>query len=458
MDHLLARKKSSSTLSSKKTDTTSDASNVTTSKTDRSARYRSRDYEVELEKKSNSFMDESDRGITDASESICRKLLEEPQTVPQDSLFDDDIFVQTRKMIRDRNEAKSARLIVPSAEGLAVRAKHLGILIESVNESWSNCISVTQPRPQPDYAVGFKKTAFTAEQLKIMAPYVGGNKHDSHFMATSDMYFPFLTCEVKRGNKTLDVAERQNAHSMIVAVRGVVELFKRVKREQEVDREILAFSVAHDHESVKIFGHYAVIGEEPAFYRKLVCQRYFTEPSGRDKWTAYKFTRNVYDNWMPSHINKVRSAVDELLKYDVPQPSDEANRIGELRPSAEPAPLVEERRNGQDSSTSLGVEAVDQLVPPPPGDSRPLDKPKDHQHLLARNADSASEHDSRHDLGDARPITPDTSPSEGSPARGPSKRRSSTLKKEENKRPRPSLNGVFDGQVDQGNGSLALPS
>ncbi|KAK5141673.1 hypothetical protein LTR04_002516, partial [Oleoguttula sp. CCFEE 6159] len=106
MDHLLARKKSPSTLSSKKTDTTSDASSVTTSKTDRSARYRSRDYEVELEKKSNSFMDESDRGITDASESICRKLLEEPQTVPQDSLFDDDIFVQTRKMIRDRNEAK----------------------------------------------------------------------------------------------------------------------------------------------------------------------------------------------------------------------------------------------------------------------------------------------------------------------------------------------------------------
>ncbi len=61
-------------------------------------------------------------------------------------------------------------------------------------------------------------------------------------MATYYMYFPFLTCEVKCGAVALDIADRQNAHSMPMVVRGVVELFRLVKREKELYREILAFS------------------------------------------------------------------------------------------------------------------------------------------------------------------------------------------------------------------------
>jgi predicted nucleic acid-binding protein len=48
------------------------------------------------------------------------------------------------------------------------------------------------------------------------------------------MYFPFLTCEVKCGAAALDVVDRQNTHSMTLAVRGVVGLFKLVKREKEL--------------------------------------------------------------------------------------------------------------------------------------------------------------------------------------------------------------------------------
>ena len=59
-------------------------------------------------------------------------------------------------------------------------------------------------------------------------------------MATWKMYLPFLTCEVKCGAAALDVADRQNAHSMTLAVKGVVELFRLVKREKELHREILA--------------------------------------------------------------------------------------------------------------------------------------------------------------------------------------------------------------------------
>ena len=47
----------------------------------------------------------------------------------------------------------------------------------------------------------------------------------SFFKATYYMYFPFLTCEVKCGAAALEIADRQNAYSMTLAVRGIVELF-----------------------------------------------------------------------------------------------------------------------------------------------------------------------------------------------------------------------------------------
>ncbi|KGM91591.1 hypothetical protein PABG_11833 [Paracoccidioides brasiliensis Pb03] len=78
-------------------------------------------------------------------------------------------------------------------------------------------------------------------------------------MATYYLYFLFLTCEVTCGAASLDIADRQNAHSATIAVRATVELFKLVKREREVDREILTFSISHDHTAVRICGHYAVL-------------------------------------------------------------------------------------------------------------------------------------------------------------------------------------------------------
>lgn len=49
---------------------------------------------------------------------------------------------------------------------------------------------------------------------------------------------------------------------MTLAVRGVVELFKVVKRLKELNREILGFSISHDHCSVRIYGHYPIIDGE----------------------------------------------------------------------------------------------------------------------------------------------------------------------------------------------------
>jgi hypothetical protein len=100
---------------------------------------------------------------------------------------------------------------------------------------------------------------------------------------------------------------------MTIAVRAVVELFRLVKREKELHREILAFSISHDNGSVRIYGHYPVIeGDKTSFYRHPIRMFNFTEQDGKDKWAAYKFTKNVYDVWMPQHLKRICSAIDEI--------------------------------------------------------------------------------------------------------------------------------------------------
>lgn len=335
MSHMLAKKKSSSSLRGKRREAGSATPSSTTPSDEKqreakSAPYRDPRYKVLLSTLG-SFMEESDLGMSDKSTEKYHQLLHADSKVPTDSLFRDDLFKLTCRKTQDRNEARIiqdiTRLIVPSAETLATHgAVNLQCLVESVNEGWNNSIPVTKPRPQPDYAVGFRREAFTDDQLHKIQPFVGELTDTSYFMGTYYMYFPFLTCEVKCGASALDIADRQNAHSMTLAVRAVVELFRLVEREKEVDREILAFSFSHDNRTVRIYGHYAVIdGLNTTYYRHLIRDYSFIELDGKEKWAAYKFTKNIYDRWMPTHFTRICSVIDSLpheLSFDLSQQSE----------------------------------------------------------------------------------------------------------------------------------------
>ncbi|KAL2139233.1 hypothetical protein VTI28DRAFT_5493 [Corynascus sepedonium] len=363
MDHLLARKKSSSNLRKRSISATSTTPSDQKPREEKSAPYRDPRYKTLLETKG-SFMDKSELGIIDESKTLCQTLLKTAQAEPQDSLFRSDIFESTCRKVEDRNETRVIRditpLIVPSAEILCTYgANHLKHLIESVNEGWNNSIPLTSTRPQPDYSVGFKRDAFTEDQLAKLSPFIGDfiAGDQSFFMATYYMYFPFLTCEVKCGAAALDIADRQNAHSMTLAVRGIVELFRAVKREDEVNRKILAFSVSHDHQSVRIYGHYPVIaGKDTKYYRHPIRNFVFTELDGKEKWTAYRFTKNVYDTWMPKHFENICSAINQLppdLNFDVPPLSEAtglSQDLGNLMQSDASYASVPDERGSQSSN------------------------------------------------------------------------------------------------------------
>ncbi|KHN97422.1 uncharacterized protein MAM_04437 [Metarhizium album ARSEF 1941] len=266
--------------------------------------------------------DEKSALYRDARYELLLQTKEGDQLVPQDTVFDDSIFAHACCNLQSKNEARViqdiSRLIVPSAETLALRIKSLRHLhlIESVNEGWNNSMPLTGTRPQPDYSVGFKRKAFSDLQLAklslFIGDFIGGDQ--SLFMATYYMYFPSFTCEVKCGAAALDVADRQNAHSTALAVRATTKLFRAVNREDEVHRHIQAFSISHDHTSVRIYGYYPVLEgrDSTKCYRHSIRKFDFTELDGKERWTAYRFTKNLYELWAPAHFKRLCSAIDQL--------------------------------------------------------------------------------------------------------------------------------------------------
>ncbi|KAF1950392.1 hypothetical protein CC80DRAFT_519990 [Byssothecium circinans] len=282
-------------------------------------------YEIVLSTKG-SHLKKHPEGVADKSRKLCHTLLETEQPVPTVSLFDDKIFEDTCEEIRNWNEAKS------------------------VNEGWNNSIPLTGLRPQPDYAVGFGQSGFTEEQLNKLRPFVGELTDTSFFIATYYMYFPFLTCQVKCGAAALNIADRQNAHSMTLAARGVIELFKL----------ILPFLVSHDHRTVRIYGHYLVIEEQKIiFYRYPIHTFDITALDGKEKWTAYKFTKNR----LCSIINELPADLNSRL-------SQEQQDYALSQPSADSVSFLED---SQASASGLQDASPDTSVSLPPG---PFKKPK----------------------------------------------------------------------------------
>ena len=81
---------------------------------------------------------------------------------------------------------------------------------------------------------------------------------------------------------------------MTLAVRSVVELYKAVKREKELHRDILTFLISHDYRSVRIYGHNAIVEwDKTTFYRHPIKEFSFTSKEVKDKWTALTLTKDI---------------------------------------------------------------------------------------------------------------------------------------------------------------------
>ncbi|KAL4871951.1 hypothetical protein BDV12DRAFT_194088 [Aspergillus spectabilis] len=210
-------------------------------------------------------------------------------------------------------------LIVPGMGGDIGDLGKFGFpdLVVTKNETWGDAVPIDAskekwlPIPQPDYAVGFYRDVLSqAQYVKLLAALGEENKKSLVRMTEDNFFFPFLTAEV---NTNLKIAELAGAHSLAVALRGIVALFRLAKREKELHREILAFSVHYNESHVTIYGHFPVIrGDSVQYYRHLIKKLDFQADDGKERWTAYRFVMAVYSDWAPEHLKRICSVVDQM--------------------------------------------------------------------------------------------------------------------------------------------------
>lgn len=182
------------------------------------------------------ILDFGTKELASESKTLLHEILTTKNPCPSSSLiYCDENFLKLCNASREKNEAFVTQYLLPClVPGPLALTLHniekLDFLIELYNDRWDSCLPFMSPVPQPDFAVGFCRQAFTSTQLLNLSKFAGDYVTEaSEYLSNFRMLFPFLTCEVKCGTTGLNVADRQNAHSMAVAVRATAKLFCQVK-------------------------------------------------------------------------------------------------------------------------------------------------------------------------------------------------------------------------------------
>ncbi|RMD39312.1 hypothetical protein DV735_g5816, partial [Chaetothyriales sp. CBS 134920] len=229
-------------------------------------------------------------------------------------------FLSVWQQVQNRNEGRVYRdltpLLIPSPALLSISgSERLEHVAEEITAEWSRCKTLGGPKPKPDFAIGISPTAFDDEQMAKLQNYTTYER-PTHF--TDNLYFPFLLCEVKCGNEAINRADRQNMHSSSIAVKALVDLFQSLGNEaSKFNGEILAFSISHDNERVKIYGHFPVFTNGTTTYYRFPVASFVLNFDGSQGWKKTSdFVREVYQTFLPKHLQRIR---DALAKMDDPR-------------------------------------------------------------------------------------------------------------------------------------------
>ncbi|KAK6442640.1 hypothetical protein LTR95_001119 [Oleoguttula sp. CCFEE 5521] len=203
-------------------------------------------------------------------------------------------------------------VLFPSPELLHIDGvASLNDICEALNAEWTQCDTLCGPRPRPDFVAGMTGSAFTNEEKeKLQLSHTSASPNSF----PENMDFPSLICEVKGSDKPVDAAELQAMHGASIAVRALIQLYRKLSAAEELDGKVLVLSIAHDASMIKVFGHFAKIeGAKLTFFRhQLYLSNIATDLRSEASSRAYKITRAIYDVFFPQHLARIRSALSKL--------------------------------------------------------------------------------------------------------------------------------------------------
>lgn len=277
-----------------------------------------------------------------ASADACSKLFEGDRKPASFPVYPADQVNQVLALAQNENEAIIQRdvmpLVVPSARNLHLCGERgLNMIGETLSVEWTRCASMGSTRPKPDFVAGLSRSAFSLAEFEALQNYASP---EQPFQFTPALCLPFLICEAKSGEEGINKADRQNLHSASISVRAILKLAlaafgKNSPRVTELYGQVLVFTISHNHDQVHVYGHYATVAadinpfnqhgnattntsDDNACDPPLEYHRYYlgvwslTALQGRNRYTPYNFVRNVYDHFVPQHLQRVKDFAQQL--------------------------------------------------------------------------------------------------------------------------------------------------
>ena len=297
------------------------------------------------------------------SKELCNKLLKGKRTSAKTSIFTREQFAEVLERVRDLNEPRIVRdvtpWIVPSAEILwFLNELELDYIGDGLSVEWTRCATMGSKKPKPDYIAALSKQAYSQEEIDKLENYITSERL---FWFTPELSFPFLVCEAKPAAVGLNEADRQNIHSASIAVRAIFTLHQEAfsqtapHRVHELYGKILVFSVSHNHDQVSLYGHFAVADSTSLKYHRYLIDLFsLSVRDGENQYKAYNFVQNVYEQFAPAHLKRIKDAVAHL-----PTP---AQRTGLSFATSNMS--VGESDSEQDSQEAVSQDEG-QMMPPP---------------------------------------------------------------------------------------------
>ena len=267
---------------------------------------------------------ESSRLIQKDSKTLCQEYLEGNRRTVKTSVFTSEEFTKVLERVRDLNENRIVRdvmpWIVPSAEVLRFRNElKLDYIGDGLNVEWTRCTTMGNTKPKPDFIAALLSSAYTQEEIDKLENYA---RPDRPFWFTPELSYPFLMAEGKPGAVGLNEADRQNIHSSSIAVRAIFALYEEAfgrtapHRVHELYGKVLVFSVSHDNDKFILYGHYAVAESNSLnglkFYRHPINMYSLTMNDGMDQYKGYNFVWNIYNKFGPAHLKRIKDAAAHL--------------------------------------------------------------------------------------------------------------------------------------------------
>ena len=312
--------------------------------------------------------------VSEQSKKTCAELSQidvrmiEPTAVPQDKI------PEMMSYYANRNEAIVNRditlLIIPSIRlRYYCGASHLEHVVDEVNANWYSQCVLEGPQLRPDLAIGLLPSTFTKEEIEKLKRYTSVNNW-TH--VTPQMLFPFLMCEVKCGREGLDVADRQNMHSCSVAVRALLRIEQEAdkyrqekKKAESLSGQVLVFSISHDQQDARLYGHYAIVqGENWTYYRYRI--RKFDLTDDNSLLAIHSFVRNILKSHLPEHVQRLRDALAALP--DPNEPLESSGLLGSSTLSYTTSGMALNDNNSQQDSQGLDADGF--AVPARPDGSQ----------------------------------------------------------------------------------------